>query len=186
MMCADFTWLARLNSMASIFGSMPPLITPAPIRRWVSPTVSVEYDVARFEAQAGTALGLPHGDWRRVQALAVAVELYTGDYLADMPVDWAQERRQALSALHVEVRRAYADELIKLTRYAEAREVITRALAIEPFRDDLHERMLYCLAGLGRRHEIIDHYRRYRDLLRVELGIDPSPALRTLYARLIE
>jgi len=46
--------------------------------------------------------------------------------------------------------------------------------------------MLVCLAALGRRHEVVDHYRRYRGTLRAELGLDPPAELRSLYARLIE
>jgi DNA-binding SARP family transcriptional activator len=53
-------------------------------------------------------------------------------------------------------------------------------------RDDLHGRMLMCLAAMGRRYEVVDHYRRYRELLRSELGLDPPNEIRQLYARLIE
>jgi DNA-binding SARP family transcriptional activator len=44
---------------------------------------------------------------------------------------------------------------------------------------------LVCLAALGRRHEVVDHYRRYRETLRSEMGLDPPPETRSLYARLI-
>ena len=37
----------------------------------------------------------------------------------------------------------------------------------------------------ARRHEVVDHYRRYRETLRTELGLDPPLELRSLYARLI-
>jgi LuxR family maltose regulon positive regulatory protein len=150
------------------------------------PGLALTYDVTRFEAAARGALLLASGDRRRLGALAAAAELYTGDYLADLAVDWALERRRALGELHVRVLLAYTDELMTLTRYGQAREVLNRALAAEPLRDELHERMLVCLAGMGRRHEVVDHYRRYRETLRAELGIDPSPETRALYSSLIE
>ena len=43
-----------------------------------------------------------------------------------------------------------------------------------------------CLAAMGRRYEVVDHYRRYREMLRSELGLDPPGEIRQLYARLIE
>jgi DNA-binding SARP family transcriptional activator len=152
----------------------------------LSSDLHLVYDVYLFESQAQAALAISVGDMRRVGALASAYDRYTGDYLADLPVEWALMRRQELSDLFVNVLRAYADELVNLTRYAEARDVLSRALAIEPFRDELHSRMLVCLAGLGRRHEVVNHYRVYRETLRTQLGLDPPPEIRALYARLVE
>src|SRR5262249_60034704 len=114
-----------------------------------------------------------------------AVALYTGDFLDDLDSAWIRARRHALSELFVRLLSEYADELLGLTRYADARSTLARALDQEPLRDDLHGRMLVCLAALGRRHEVVDHYRRYRETLRTELGLDPPPETRSLYARLI-
>lgn len=144
------------------------------------------YDVARFEANAQTALALAVGDRQRAGALAAAIARYTGDYLADLTVEWARDRRRALCDLYVDLLCAYADELMSLTRYTEAREAILKAIAVDPLRDNLHQRMLVCLNGLGRRHEVVDYYRRYRETLRAELGLDPPPEIRSLYGSLIK
>jgi ATP/maltotriose-dependent transcriptional regulator MalT/DNA-binding SARP family transcriptional activator len=150
------------------------------------PDLSQNYDVARFESKARAALSLPVSDLRRSGLLATAIARYTGDYLADMAVEWTLARRRMLSDLYVQVLCAYADELMNLTRYSQAREVLAKAIAVDHLRDDLHERMLICLAQLGRRHEVVDYYRRYRETLRSELGLDPPPNMRALYARLIQ
>lgn len=147
--------------------------------------VSINYDVSRFETNARQAQALAEGDLRRLDALAAAGTLYTGEYAADVAAEWARERRRALGELAVLVFRAYVDELMNLTRYAEARSVLERALVFEPLRDDLHMRMLNCLARMGLRHEVVSHYLKYQDSLRVELGLDPPPEMRELYSRLI-
>jgi DNA-binding SARP family transcriptional activator len=152
----------------------------------LKPGLSLDYDVRRFERQARAALGLLYGDLRRVGALASTIALYTGDYLADLTVEWARDRRRELSELHINARLAYADELLGLLRYAEARDTLLPAIEADHYRSDLCERMLNALAGLGRRHEVSDHYRRYCDLLQRDLGLDPPPELRALYARLIQ
>jgi len=151
----------------------------------LAPGLILRSDVAQFEAVARAALGFNHSDLRRLGALEAAVALYTGDYLTDISTEWAAARRHSLLQTFVRLLSEYADELMTLARFAEARANLERALALEPLRDDLHGRMLVCLAALSRRHEVVDHYRRYRDTLRTELGLDPPPDIRSLYSRLI-
>jgi ATP/maltotriose-dependent transcriptional regulator MalT len=148
--------------------------------------IEMHYDVRQFEQVARAALALALHDPRRLELLNQAATLYTGDYLTDLYVDWALSRREELNAMHIRVLREYADELIGFARYAEARAVITDALAVEPFQDELHERLLICLAESGLRHEVVNHYRRYRELLRNELGLEPPSKIRALYSRLLE
>lgn len=151
----------------------------------LSPNMMVIYDAAIFESKAKAALGMGQGDLRRLEPLASAIELYGGDYLADFAVEWAGERRHALGELFINAACAYTDDLMGLTRYAETRDVLNKALKIEPLRDDLHQRMLICLHKMGRRHEVVNHYLKYCDLCRTELGLPPSPEMQTLYSRLI-
>jgi hypothetical protein len=40
--------------------------------------------------------------------------------------------------------------------------------------------MLRCLASLGRRHEVVEHYQLNRERLRDELGLDPPEGTREL------
>jgi len=152
----------------------------------LAPGLEVLVDAQQFEQQAGLALNAGHSDLRRMGGLATASALYRGDYLPEMDTAWAVERRRLLTDLHVKVLSEYADELLRFTRYGEARSALARALLDEPLRDDLHGRMLMCLAAMGRRYEVVDHYRRYREMLRSELGLDPPGEIRQLYARLIE
>ncbi len=152
----------------------------------LAPDVTISYDVARFEAAAREAFALPSGDLRRVGRLATAVASYTGDYLADLPVEWAGARQRQLSDLRVRLLAEYADELMAVMRSTEARQALEAALAVEPLRDDLHGRMLTCLHALGLRHLVVSHFCAYRDLMRTELGLEPSPDVSALYARLIQ
>lgn len=151
----------------------------------LSPDTIITYDAALFESKAKAALTMPQGDLRRLEPLAMAIEVYGGEYLVDVAVEWAAERREALSELFINAACAYADELMSLTRYAETRDILNKALKIEPLRDDLHQRMLICLHKMGRRHEVVNHYLKYCDLYRTELGLPPTPEIQTLYSRLI-
>jgi DNA-binding SARP family transcriptional activator len=152
----------------------------------LAPGLALRYDAADFEEQARAALALRRNETRRAGALHAAASLYNGEFLVDLPAEWALQRQRTLSELYQRVLTEYADELLYLTRYEDAREVLARALAAEPLRDDVHSRMMLCLAAIGRRYEVVAHYQRYRETLRAELGLDPPAEVRALYARLIE
>ncbi|MBN1438406.1 MAG: hypothetical protein JW929_03265 [Anaerolineales bacterium] len=147
--------------------------------------ITVEYDVAAFERTGRRALALPITDRRRLAEMDRAAQLFRGEYLGDVPVDWAGRRREEINQLFLALVRDAADEYFGQCRYEEARARAARGLEIDPFRDDLHQRMLKILSAMGRKHEMVDHYQKYLLLLRDDLGLDPPLETRTLYDNLI-
>jgi LuxR family maltose regulon positive regulatory protein len=147
--------------------------------------VTVAYDVSAFEKSAREAIARPVTDPRRLTGLEKAATLFRGEYLEDVPVDWASRRREEINQLFLAVIRDAADECLALCRNEEARVFAARGLEVDPFRDDLHQRMLKILAALGRKHEVVDHYQKYVLLLRNDLGLDPPLETRALYDNLI-
>jgi len=147
--------------------------------------LSLEYDVASFERAARHGLTIPMTDPERLAGLEKAAGLFRGEYLKDVPVDWAGQRREEINQIFLTLVRAQADEDLSLCRYEEGRAIVLRGLAIDPYRDELHQRMLKILAALGRKHEVVDHYQKYVFLLRKDLGLDPPSETRSLYASLI-
>jgi LuxR family maltose regulon positive regulatory protein len=147
--------------------------------------VNIHYDAFDFEKSARRALGLPITDRQRLTELEQAAVLFRGEYLKDVPVDWASQRREEINQLYLTVIREAADECLTLCRYEDARGLVARGLEIDPFRDELHQRMLKILASLGRKHEVVDHYQQYILLLRTDLGLDPPLETRALYDSLI-
>ncbi len=145
----------------------------------------LEYDVATFEKAARQALAVPVTDPRRLSSLEKTAELFQGEYLMDLPVDWASQRREEINQIFLTLVREQADECLSICRYEEGRAAIVRGLALDPYRDELHQRMLKILAALGRKHEVVDHYQKYVLLLRKDLGLDPPSETRSLYASLI-
>ena len=100
-------------------------------------------------------------------------------------MDWASQRREEINQLFLGVIREVVDECTALCRYEEGRAFTARGLEVDPFRDDLHQRMLSILAAMGRKHEVVDHYQKYVILLRNDLGLDPPLETRALYDSLI-
>lgn len=147
--------------------------------------IQVAYDVSAFEKSARQALTIPVTDRRRLAELEKAAALFRGEYLKDVPVDWASQRREEINQLFLMVIREAADEYVTLCRYEDGRSYAARGLEIDPFRDELHQRMLKILAAMGRKHEVVDHYQKYVFLLRNDLGLDPPLETRALYDNLI-
>jgi ATP/maltotriose-dependent transcriptional regulator MalT/DNA-binding SARP family transcriptional activator len=147
--------------------------------------VAILYDVAAFEKSARRALSLPVTDRQRLAELEKAADLFRGEYLKDVPVDWASQRREEINQLFLTMIREAVDEYIALCRYEDGRAYTARGLAVDPFRDELHQRMMKILAAMGRTHEVVDHYQQYVLLLRTDLGLDPPLETRALYDNLI-
>jgi ATP/maltotriose-dependent transcriptional regulator MalT/DNA-binding SARP family transcriptional activator len=147
--------------------------------------LSLEYDVARFEKAARQAMAVPITDPQRLIGLQKANDLFQGEYLKDVAVEWAGQRREEINQIFLTLVREQADEYLSLCRYEDGRAVVIRGLSIDPYRDELHQRMLKILAALGRKHEVVDHYQKYVYLLRKDLGLDPPLETRSLYASLI-
>lgn len=145
----------------------------------------VEYDVAKFERAASTALRLPPGDPRRYFALTEAVNSYGGRFLENLDYSWCSNRRRSLESVFLELADLFAEEGMRRGNTATAIDVLGRALVIDPLRDSLNMKYLEALAMLGRRQELVRHYSRYVKLLSEELGLDPSPEVRSAYMRMI-
>jgi DNA-binding SARP family transcriptional activator len=147
--------------------------------------LSLEYDVVSFEKAARQAMAVPITDPQRLTGLEKASQLFQGEYLEDVGVDWAGQRREEINQIFLTLVREQADEYCSICRYEDGRTAVFRGLAIDPYRDELHQRMLKILAALGRKHEVVDHYQKYVHLLRQDLGLDPPSETRSLYASLI-
>lgn len=151
----------------------------------ISADLPMEYDVARFERAATIAEGLPPGDPRRFFALTETINSYGGRFLPESTSEWAVERGRELEFRFLELLTAHAEEALIRNQPSRALSSLRRALAIDPYRDDINLRYLETLGLLERRSEIVAHYQLYMQLLANELGLDPPETVRELYTKLI-
>ena len=151
----------------------------------LNPEIPVEYDVARFERAAGISDGLPPGDPRRFFALTEAINAYGGTFLPEFTSDWVIDRRRVLELRYLDLLTIHAEEALVRDQPLRAVGTLRRALDLDPYRDDLNMQYMEALGRLERRSEVVAHYQRYVRLLSDELGLDPPPSVRDLYAKLI-
>lgn len=142
------------------------------------------YDVELFEEYVDAALKAsnPHDaeeNWVK------AIEIYRGQFLKEVNMEWAQQRRQQL-------RDTYAQALISLAQiYREqgkaesALSYFIRATGEKPGREDVHREIMKIYAEHGRLDDVARQYKMLETTLKDKLGINPSQETRELYQKLV-
>ncbi|WP_328497930.1 tetratricopeptide repeat protein [Streptomyces sp. NBC_00414] len=133
-------------------------------------------------AERSRAQGAPES---AVTYLREALSLWQGSVLAGVPGEYAQGQRQRLDELWLTARgdclRAELDLGSHVTAVAELAELVAEYPLDERFRGLL----MLALYRSGRQAAALDSYHRAQRLLADELGVDPGPALQTLYQQIL-
>lgn len=139
-----------------------------------------ELDAARFERLVSQARAARR-EGRPLDAAALlrdALQLWRGDALADV----AHEDAVRIEALRLDELRVVAieervDADIALGRHAELVTELGALVATHPLREQLWAHLIRCLYRVGRQADALAAYRRLRDRLAEDLGLDPNAEL---------
>ncbi|WP_214370602.1 BTAD domain-containing putative transcriptional regulator [Pseudonocardia sp. H11422] len=152
--------------------------------RFVGPPDRV--DSTRFERLLAGARECGERPEAALQQLDEALGLWrAGAYseFADHPAIAPQAAR--LEELRADAAELRAGCLLTLGRPAEAASTMQRLTADHPFRERPVALAMRALAQDGRHADALQEFRRFRRLLDGELGLEPSPALRTVEAAIL-
>jgi DNA-binding SARP family transcriptional activator len=148
-----------------------------------------ELDLDRFELLVGQGTEkLDAGEAEQAsRTLAQALELWRGPALSEFESE--QFGRDAGARLE-ESRLAATEERIDadlaLGRHAAVISDLEQLVAREPFRERLRGQLMLALYRSGRQAEALDVYRRTRETLVDELGIEPSEGLQELERAILQ
>ncbi|MFP4320972.1 MAG: BTAD domain-containing putative transcriptional regulator [Anaerolineales bacterium] len=150
-----------------------------------NPRLDRLYDVAMFDSYIDAAMKA-NDDATAEENWYQAVEIYRGQFLKEVNMEWANQRRQ-------ELRELYAQALIGLARTYrhqgnkdDALAYFIRATGEKPDREDVHREIMQLYADQGRRDEVEYQYRFLEQVLSERLGIEPSQETREMYERLVK
>jgi DNA-binding SARP family transcriptional activator len=116
-----------------------------------------------------------------------AERVYQGDYLPEERyADWCAEERERLREIYFDVLGHLVDGHLEGGAHERAAQVCRLALAREPCREAFHRALMICLTRLGQRDRAVAHYHRCRQLLRADLGVEPTPETERLYRELLQ
>jgi YVTN family beta-propeller protein len=120
------------------------------------------------------------------QTLRTALGRWRGPVLADL-ADYAFTRPEAarLEELRLAALEARIDADLGLGRHDALTAELEQLAGEHPLRERLHGQLMLALYRCGRQAEALAAYRRARDLLAGELGIDPGAALQRLHASVL-
>jgi len=147
-----------------------------------------EFDLARFRRLSdrgaqGLAAGRPAD---AAEDLRSALALWRGSPLADLggePVFEAEsERLQEERLRAVEL---LNDAQLALGRHEPLVPEVERLIEAEPYRERFRAQYVLALYRAGRQKDALEAYRRARDELVEELGVDPSPELQELERQIL-
>ena len=142
-----------------------------------------QLDAARFErllAEGRRALAAEDAA-SAAASLTEALSLWRGPALADVAVQAsAQSEIRRLEELRLDARMERIEAELALGRAAEVVPELEALVEANPYQERLRGQLMLALYRSGRQADALEVYRRTRELLRDELGLEPSPALQGL------
>lgn len=125
-------------------------------------------------------------DTTAAHLLRQALDLWQGPALVDVrvgPVLEIEVMRLAQSRLVAQERRIDAE--LRLGRHVEMIAELTDLIARHPQHEGLHSQAMVALYRSGRQAAALDVYRRMRQRLIDELGVEPSPQLQRMHQAML-
>lgn len=142
-----------------------------------------QLDASRFERLAAEGRSALEGDEaeRASEVLRSALSLWRGDALAEFAYDdFARDESSRLTELRLAALEDRVAADLALGRHRSLVPELDTLTSAHPERERLHELAMLALYRCGRQSEALDHFRRTRERLLDELGLEPGPALQEL------
>jgi DNA-binding SARP family transcriptional activator len=140
------------------------------------------FEASRREAEAAMAAGRP-GD--AAAAYRAALDLWTGEPLAGLPLDPGNGEVTRLGLARLAVMESTAEAELAIGRHREILEDLRVWTRQHPLHEGLRAQLMLSLYRSGQQADALAEFRQIRELLVEELGIDPSRALRDLEDRIL-
>ncbi|MGH3863390.1 ATP-binding protein, partial [Actinokineospora sp.] len=124
---------------------------------------------------------------RAATALRAGLGLWRGDPLADCPVaEWGDAEITRLRDARISAAEALAEADLLRGEHVTVAGDLERLVALHPLRERLWELLMIAHHRVGRQDEALRAYRRAREVLGAELGLEPGPRLRGLQTAVLE
>jgi DNA-binding SARP family transcriptional activator/class 3 adenylate cyclase len=146
-------------------------------------------DLGRFETLiANAARAFAGGDPQSASdALTVGLALWRGPALGDLATsNAARAERARLDELRALALERWIDAELACGHHLELVPELRRLVGEMPLREVFHARLMLALYRSGRQAEALDVYQRAREVLDLELGVDPGRELEALQRAVLD
>jgi DNA-binding SARP family transcriptional activator len=144
----------------------------------------VDLDLDRFDELLERSAHEPTRLARR--SLEQALALVRGEVFEDEPyADWAQGLRSTYQGRVLGAHLEAADAALAELDYAGALVHTEAAVALDRYSERAHRSAMLALYALGRTHEALEAYRRFRARIDEDLGLEPTADTRALESAIL-
>ncbi|MBI3651687.1 MAG: tetratricopeptide repeat protein [Acidobacteria bacterium] len=119
-------------------------------------------------------------------AYAAAVALYRGEFMKGGYDMWMEEPRAYYSEQYLRMLIGLTEIAQKSDEWERVLELSQRILRDDPFREEIHCRVMRAHAALGNRVAVKEQFEALRKLLQKELGVEPAAETQRLYRELLK
>jgi len=176
----------QISDLRKIFGSTSVIETRSP--GYVIRLASEELDLSVFErlaADAGEALA-SRDPQRAADLLRESLDLWRGEPLADLTYEsFARPAIERLKEIRVAALEQRIEADLALGRHAVVVAELEQLVSEHPLRERFRAQLMLALYRSGRQGEALEVFRRARETLVRELGIEPAPPLQQLERRIL-
>lgn len=121
-----------------------------------------------------------------IQKYTEALQLYRGQYLAENPYSgWVYPIRIRYHRLYVHAVLNLMELLKREKRYSDIVQIYEEACIHEPYEEGMHIFFLEALIELKQLKNALSHYNYITSRMYQEFSIEPTPALKNIYNRIV-
>lgn len=144
-------------------------------------------DIEEFERKCLLGSQLAYEDPKRaIVFLKEALILYKGTFLSGFEnISWIEPYRNHFRRLYIESVARLISLLKAKRQFAGIIRICEKAALLEPFEEGLHLSLMEALLEEGKNGLALAHYEYVTSLYYREMSVKPSPAMRSIYRRLM-
>ncbi len=122
-----------------------------------------------------------------VSCFTSAIELYTGDFLAeDLYVPWAEQKRNELRVIYMDILSRAADLCQSQGSSKKAIDFYKLMIKADAACEEAYQKLMSIYFSRGMRAEAVKMYEECRNALQTTLGVKPSNLTNSIYRRISE
>jgi len=131
----------------------------------------------------GNHYSMPYGEI--TEAMDRILTLYNGPFLGEGEVNsWSLSLRERLRSRFIRILMVVAQTYEQMDNCDEAIIIYQKALELDPLAEEFHQRLISCLASLGRYAEAITAFKRCEQVLASLLRVQPAQETLAIYKEL--
>ncbi|MCA1567764.1 MAG: tetratricopeptide repeat protein [Acidobacteria bacterium] len=154
----------------------------------LNPDFSYQLDVEDFDALVAEAAGAHRrGQTERcLQAYEEAVALYRGEFMQGTHDEWVEEKRSYYRDQYLRMLEKLAAAAQGAGEWERSLSLAQKILRDDPFREEVHCRVMRAQAALGNRVAVKEQYETLCSLLLKELGVEPAQETKRVYGESVK